>query len=107
MSLENMKTLTEKVMWELENRPETQDCDRVLLCKLHKDFYGIRNTDTYFDVMMRRDLPNPESVRRSRQKIQEECEWLRGKKKTQDKRYEAQEVFIDFSQADLTAFLEG
>ena len=107
MSLESMKTLTEKVHWMLSLHPETRDDDNLLVARIMKDYYGIR-CETFLEVMKRKDLPKFESIRRCRQKIQAEDETLRGTKETQEKRLAAQETFIDYSQIeDLTAFMEG
>ena len=105
MSLEKMKTLTEKVHWILSLYPDTRDDDKLLIYKIYKEYYNIRQ-ETFLEVIRRDDLPSFESIRRFRQKIQEECEWLRGTKRTQKRRLEAQEAYIDFSQIkDLTAFM--
>lgn len=105
MSLENMKTVTEKVKWTLELKPHTRDDDRLLISAIYSDFYGI-TCETFMDVMKRKDLPGFESIRRSRQKVQEECEWLRGKKRTQDVRLAEQETYINYSQMTMTDLLE-
>ena len=105
MSLEKMKTLTEKVHWMLSLYPETRDDDRLLIRKLYKEFYHVYY-QPFWDVMGMEGLPNTESIRRCRQKIQEEDESLRGTKRTQERRLQAQEVYIDYSQIDdLTAFM--
>lgn len=106
MSLDNMKTLSEKVMWELENRPQAQDDDRYLIYVIYRDFYDVRQ-DTFCEVMKRDDLPSFESIRRARQKIQAECEWLRGTKYKQKIRMAEQESFIDYSRMSIVDILEA
>ena len=105
MSLEKMKTLPEKVHWILTMYPDTRDDDKLLIYIIYKEYYGIRQ-ETFLEVIRRDDLPSFESIRRCRQKTQEQCEYLRGTKRTQEKRLNAQETYIDFAQTDLTAFLE-
>ena len=106
MSLEKMKTLTEKVHWMLTMYPDTRDDDRLLIYKIYKEYYHISH-QTFLEVLRMEGLPSFESIRRCRQKIQEEDETLRGTKRTQERRIAAQETYIDYSQiTDLTAFME-
>ena len=64
------------VLFELSERPETRNSDRLLVYYIYKDYYGIKD-DPFYDVMMRDDLPNYESIRRCRAKIQAERPDLR------------------------------
>jgi len=90
----DMKTTKKQVEWCLEHRPATRDCDMYLIMSVWKNYH--RNQ--YIDFLMRsmksldeevpiwmkmserssmHDLPSPESIRRTRQKIQnEEGRWL-------------------------------
>ena len=89
-------TLTEMVKQELEQRPDTRSDDRLLIYTIYRDHYGIVN-DKWMNVIFNRELPNFESIRRCRQKVQQECEELRGNKETQQMRLDAQKEYIEFA----------
>ncbi len=99
-----LNNLKNKVKLILKDVYEARDDDKLLyyyICKSIGLEYGI-NVDKYSfkDVMLNKDLdlPNMESVRRVRQKLQEESKEYWG-----DKRYErmkAQEEYIEFALND-------
>ena len=76
-----MKTIN-KVLYQLNTDPRTRDDDNLLIAKI---WYGeYKNSDVPSDVIQflkmfaNGDLTSPESIRRCRQKLQEEFQGLRG-----------------------------
>ena len=96
----SLRTLTQKVWWCLENYPETRSSDRSLILHVYQVFYGVFTTP-FYKVMDDGDLPSFESIRRCRQKIQEECEDLRAVKPVEDIRIAKQEEYITYSREEL------
>lgn len=105
MSKKSLFTLSEMVLSELEQRPETRDSDMMLVYSVYRDYYGVRPGEAFFDVIMRDDLPQIESIGRCRRKWQEEREDLRGTKRTQEARLSEQEVYLEYSQMTLDEFM--
>lgn len=71
--------MIKKVKAKVENMlckyPETRNNDMVLIFKLYKKYYGITKKTLLLDVLKliyNNELPCFESIRRTRQKIQEE-----------------------------------
>lgn len=93
-----MKELTrvkEMVRFELENRPETRNNDRLLIVKVYEDYFGIKN-EPFLDVLMRDDVPNFESIRRNRAAIQREEPSRRADGRVQELRFDREQVYFDF-----------
>ena len=57
------------------NQPETRECDFKLMTVIYK---GMCNGKDFFTMFEAKKLPSPESIRRTRQKIQEDYPHLRG-----------------------------
>lgn len=70
-----MNKITEIVRELLEKKPELRDNDNLLMSKIWKDQANILN---FFQRFESGKLHSPESIRRARQKLQEENEHLRG-----------------------------
>lgn len=96
----SLRTLTQKVWWCLENYPETRSSDRSLILHVYQVFYGVFTTP-FYKVMDDGDLPSFESIRRCRQKIQEENEDLRAVKAVEDVRLAKQEEYINYAREEL------
>lgn len=96
---EKLKTITAMVWWCLEYVPETRADDRKLIEILYDEFYGVWD-EPFYMVLKRKELPSFESIRRCRQKIQEEHEELRADKATEDRRLEAQKDYIDYARGE-------
>lgn len=96
----SLRTLTQKVWWCLENYPETRSSDRSLILHVYQVFYGVFTTP-FYKVMDDGDLPSFESIRRCRQKIQEEREDLRAVKPVEDVRIAKQEEYIEYVREEL------
>lgn len=92
MELSNVK---EMVRFELENRPETRDNDRLLIVKVYEDYFGIKN-DPFYEVLMRDDVPNFETIRRNRAAIQRDEPDLRASERVQELRFDREQVYFDF-----------
>lgn len=93
--MDKLKKVKDMVIFELENRPATRDSDRLLIVKIYEDFFGIKN-EPFFDVLMRDDLPNLESIRRCRAKVQEVRPDLKASEKVQDFRFDKEQVYFSF-----------
>lgn len=93
--MDKLKKVKDMVLFELENRPETRDSDRVLISKVYEDFFGIKN-EPFFEVLMRDDVPNFESIRRCRAKVQEVRPDLRASETVQDFRFDREQIYFGF-----------
>lgn len=93
--MDKLKKVKDMVVFELENRPETRDSDRVLISKVYEDFFGIKN-EPFFEVLMRDDVPNFESIRRCRAKVQEVRPDLRASETVQDFRFDRERIYFGF-----------
>lgn len=96
MTKEELKTIEQKVLWELEHNPTTRDSDKILAVSFYSDFYGLTDTTPFVDVMLAK-IPNYETIGRCRRKIQETREDLRGRDKIERQRIANQEAFIDYA----------
>ena len=74
-----LRNITQMVWFILDRYPETRGNDRELIKVLYDEFYSVWS-EPFYMVMNRHDLPSFESIRRCRQKIQEENEDLRAVK---------------------------
>ena len=93
---DRLRTLTQKVWFCLEKHPETRSDDRELIKTLYDEFYGVWS-EPFYMVLNRKELPSFESIRRCRQKIQEENEDLRAEKPIEDRRLDAQKEYIEYA----------
>lgn len=93
--MDKLKKVKDMVVFELENRPETRDSDRILISKVYEDFFGIKN-EPFFEVLMRDDVPNFESIRRCRAKVQEVRPDLRATETVQDFRFDREQIYFGF-----------
>ena len=96
MTKEELKTIEAKVLWELENNPNTRGSDKMLTVAVYMDFYNMTGTTPYVDVMLSK-VPSYESIGRARRKIQETREDLRGEERIERERLRNQEVYIDYA----------
>lgn len=91
-----LKNIKEMVLFELENRPETRSSDRWLIFRVYADFFGITRLTSFKEVIERDDLPNFESIRRCRAKIQEERTDLRADADVIAFREDNQQAYFSF-----------
>lgn len=96
MTKEELKTIEDKVLYELENNPSTRDSDRNLVTAVYMDFYRMTEVTPFVDVMFSK-LPNYESIGRARRKIQETREDLRGSRKSETVRMNSQQEYIEYA----------
>lgn len=99
MTKEELKTIEEKVLWELENNPTTRESDKYLTTAFYMDFYNMNPATPYVDVMFSK-LPNYESIGRARRKIQEYREDLRATDKVEAQRIANQEAYIEYAREE-------
>jgi hypothetical protein len=71
----------DKVKWFLENRPNTRDSDLRLIAEWWRNECNKQGLDKedFLDDFAQGKYTKPESIRRCRQKVQEDCPNLRGK----------------------------
>lgn len=98
--MERLKRMQDKVEWVLENFPVTRDDDRLVVGAVYAHFYKVDMNTPFKDILLRRDLPNFETIRRCRQKAQEMHEELRGSKQKEKERMKLQEEYIEYSFSD-------
>ena len=99
--MNDLKTLTRKVWYILERYPEARSSDRKLIELLYNKFYGMWDQPLYI-VLRNGDLPSFESIRRCRQKIQEENEDMRAESPVEDVRIAKQEEYIEYAKEGAT-----
>ena len=85
--MEQLKNMQQKVEYCLGKFPICRDDDNMLIGAVYSIFYDVDVKHvTFKDILLRTDLPSFETIRRCRQKAQEQCPELRGTKHTQKKR---------------------
>lgn len=80
--------------------PETRDDDRVLTLSVWTDVYGVNPWSPVSEIMRDKKLPSQESIGRVRRRIQQTDETLRGTKKKEAIRMDAQLDFIEYALSD-------
>ena len=95
--MSRLKTLAAQVEDVLRRYPSTRSDDKLLIRTMYERFYHVDYYDSFGSVLMRKDLPSFESIRRARQKVQQTNEDLRGDKKSEDVRLKKQEEYIRFA----------
>ena len=85
--MEKLKTMQSRVEFCLETYPICRDDDRILIGAIYNIFYGFDvKTRTAKDMLTCDALPSFETIRRCRQKAQEQRPELRGTRYAQKKR---------------------
>lgn len=75
LSMDTLNKMKEKVTYLLETYPRLRDDDFLLIGAVYSQFYNVGHSDSFLEVMKHHDekhLPSFESIRRTRQKVQEE-----------------------------------
>lgn len=90
-----LNRMQDKVEWVLGKFPQTRDDDRLLICVIYARFYGVNLHATFKEIMVDRNLPNFETIRRCRQKAQEQHPELRGKRDSE--RLERQREYVEYA----------
>lgn len=95
--MSRVREVTPKVVDMLKNNPATRSNDRLLIREIYTKCYGVNPYAPFAEVMMRKDLPSFESIRRARQKVQEYCEDLRAEEPVESIRIAEQEEYIEYA----------
>lgn len=95
--MSRLKNLSRQVEEVLVAYPMTRCDDRLLITTVYIRYYGVRPTDGFKEVMKDHTLPPFESIRRTRQKIQETREDLRADAEIEKIRMKLQEEYIEFA----------
>lgn len=90
--------MQDKVEYLLKTYPVTRDDDRKLIGAVYTVFYGVDVNAPFKEILLNDKLPNFETIRRCRQKAQEENEALRGKRDKE--RIERQKEFIEYAKGE-------
>lgn len=102
--MSDLKTTAELVKKILEERPEARNSDYVLysiICeKTNKKVLSLP-FDMVLSLLDKRKIPNFETIRRTRQKVQEEFPELKGSKKTRQARAKNEVAFREFARGNL------
>ena len=85
--MEKLKTMQARVEFCLETYPICRDDDNMLIGAIYSIFYDVDVKHiTFKEILLRNDLPSFETIRRCRQKAQEQRPELRGTRYAQKKR---------------------
>lgn len=85
--MEKLKTMQQRIEFCLETYPMCRDDDNILIGTVLSIFYNVDVKHiTLKETLLRTDLPSFETIRRCRQKAQEQRPELRGTRYTQKKR---------------------
>ena len=95
-----LKRMQDKVEYLLAQYPATRDDDRKLIGAVYTVFYGVDVNAPFKDILLNDKLPNFETIRRCRQKIQEENEELRAVDPVEEERINRQLDFIAYARGD-------
>lgn len=93
----DLKRMQDKVEWCLEKYPKTREDDRILIGAVYTRFYGVDINTPFRDILLDKNLPNFESIRRCRQRLQEKNEDLRARGVIEEMRLDAQKNFIEYA----------
>lgn len=98
--IKDLKQVKTKVAQILDEYPVTKDCDKKLWLGYACKFHGLKGIlgdkySAFKDFILDSKTPSFESIRRVRQKYQEEGHFI-GNRRTIKKRHEEQEPVIDF-----------
>lgn len=102
---EHMTTLNKvkpQVEYLLMTYPRLRDDDWLLIGTVYHHYYGIGHEESFLDVMKKHKelgLPSFETIRRTRQKVQEENPALESSKKKKKERQVAFNEFYDFAKS--------
>ena len=101
--MDTLKKMKDKVTFLLERYPRLRDDDFLLIGAIYSQFYGVDCYDGFLDVMKNHEkmhLPSFESIRRTRQKIQEERIDLCSSKEKQIEKQISFNRYYDFAKGN-------
>lgn len=93
-----LKRMQDKVEYLMQMYPATRDDDRKLIGAVYTVFYGVDVNAPFKDILLNDKLPNFETIRRCRQKAQEENEALRGKRDKE--RIDNQKEYLEYAKGE-------
>ena len=93
-----LKRMQDKVEYLLAQYPATRDDDRMLIGAVYALFYDVDLNAPFKQVLCNDKLPNFETIRRCRQKAQEENEALRGKRDKE--RIDRQKEYLEYAKGE-------
>ena len=96
--MSRLNTLAKQVEKILEQFPLAREDDRFLITTVYIRCYGVRPNAAFSEVMKDHTLPPFESIRRTRQKVQEVREDLRAGAEVEQMRLDLQKEYIEFAQ---------
>lgn len=96
MEKQKIRNTYDMVYEMLTLHPETRGSDRLLIRRVYEDCCKVNPWMPFCEVIMNKDLPSTETIRRTRQKIQQEFEDLRATKEVEKERMALQETWLDF-----------
>ena len=98
--MSRLSLISEQVLFELKKWPDLRDDDFLLISAVYCDFYGVGVMDSFIEIMENHrvlNLPSFESIRRTRQKIQEQHPALRSSKSKLKEKEKAFNEFYDYA----------
>lgn len=93
-----LKTLQSKVEDVLARYAVTRDDDKLLIGSIYALYYDVDMNAPFKEVLLNDKLPSFESIRRCRQKAQEEHAELRGRRNKE--RLEAQKDYVNYARGE-------
>ncbi|MCX7951041.1 MAG: hypothetical protein N2594_03735 [Clostridiales bacterium] len=90
--MNNLHNVKNQVEFILNNYPETRNDDKRLTAYVLKEFYKVNSIDDIYKP----EVPSLESIRRCRQKLQEQGKY-QATEKVQKRRAELQETYKEFA----------
>ena len=94
--MSRIKDVEGRVMWLLRNFPDTRNSDKDLVLA-YVDNFVCDSGEPFRRVLKHRDMPSLETIRRTRQKIQQEYPELRAADKIERERIGRQIDFIEYA----------
>jgi hypothetical protein len=101
--LNELRAVSSVVRQLLETVPETRSDDCLLYALVCNNINPETSGKSFSEVMVNRvlySIPAPETVRRARQKIQENTPYLKGSGRCQEARKELEEDFRQFARCE-------
>ena len=93
-----LKKMHDMVKEILTNYPITRDDDRLVIGAVYALYYDVDMNTPFKEILLDKHLPNYETIRRCRQKVQADNEALRGKKDAE--RIDLQKEYVEYNNSD-------
>lgn len=104
--MEKITTISGRVLRILQEDPKARSDDDYLICEIYKEFLVEHHIEVCFmswEALIKNrkalNLPSFESIRRSRQKVQEKHPSLRANAETQAARDALQDEYLEFARS--------